>query len=220
MPTLFETEGFLGEGCFPSTMLIIGIAGKMRAGKSTLAHRLSNYFGCEIIPWAEAVRREVSRAWFGNYTPEKARAMWLDLESRDKARTRPILQAWGHGKRVVQHENYWIKKWLDIAEAKHRDMVIIDDVRYGNEVGFIMDNGGLLIRLDCDSNTLADRGADIEFLEHDSENSLADLTLHEAGPRWNRVLRLNSANLDSDELMQTTLEWLWDANYFRNEEET
>ena len=60
---------------------LIGIAGPMKTGKSTLAARLSQVFDLPVVSYAEAVRQEVSEP----SSTSNERFLWDALESADKS---------------------------------------------------------------------------------------------------------------------------------------
>ena len=148
--------------------LYIGIAGNMKSGKSSLAVQLSQEFDLPILSFAESLRMEVAQAFFHKQQRNEARFLWDRLEEQDKTLTRPLLQAWGQGRRDLQNDEYWIKRLQEYADKKGLDYAIIDDVRHANEAQHVLDNGGLIIRLHANEQTLIDRGA--KHLGHQSEN--------------------------------------------------
>lgn len=148
--------------------LIIAIAGPMRSGKSTLAAALSTRFDIPVVSYAEAVRQEVSQAFFPKQQRAEARFLWDILESQDKTLTRPILQAWGQGRRDLVSSDYWVNRLMHYIEKRGYPHVIIDDLRYPNEAESVVRNGGFIIRLSADNETLRERGA--KHTEHPSED--------------------------------------------------
>ena len=148
--------------------LYIGIAGNMKSGKSSLAIQLSQAFNLPILSFAESLRMEVAQAFFHKQMKNEARFLWDRLEEQDKTLTRPILQAWGQGRRDLQSVEYWINRLQEYADRKGIKCAIIDDVRHDNEAQHVLDNGGIIIRLHANEQVLVDRGA--KHLEHQSEN--------------------------------------------------
>jgi dephospho-CoA kinase len=149
---------------------IIGIAGNMRSGKSALAQRLSIEYDIPIVSYAEALRQEVAQAFFPKQGRQEARHLWNLLEEEDKTLTRPMLQAWGEGRRQLVRQTYWIDRLNKYVARKGYDIVIVDDVRHENEAQDIIDQGGYIIKLSADSKILMQRGATQESLLHASEN--------------------------------------------------
>lgn len=147
---------------------LIGIAGPMKTGKSTLAARLSQVFDLPVVSYAEAVRQEVSQAFFHKQQRAEARFLWDALESADKSLTRPILQAWGQGKRDLIGPDYWVNRLQEYVEKRGYEAAIVDDVRYANEAEHIFTNDGIMFRLYADEKTLNERGAIVR--QHPSED--------------------------------------------------
>tara|TARA_A100001201_G_scaffold23240_2_gene26423 strand:+ start:18094 stop:18654 length:561 start_codon:yes stop_codon:yes gene_type:complete len=140
----------------------------MKSGKSALASQLSQAFDLPILSFAESLRVEVSQAFFHKQQKNEARFLWDMLEEQDKTLTRPILQAWGQGRRDLRNEDYWVNRLQEYADKKGIEYAIIDDVRHENEARHILDKGGLIIRLHANENVLISRGA--KHLEHNSES--------------------------------------------------
>ena len=142
----------------------------MRTGKSALAQRLSIEYDIPIVSYAEALRQEVAQAFFPKQGRQEARHLWNLLEEEDKTLTRPMLQAWGEGRRQLDKKSYWIDRLNKYIARKGYDIVIVDDVRHQNEAQNILDQGGYIIRLSASSRVLRQRGATEESLLHASEN--------------------------------------------------
>jgi deoxyadenosine/deoxycytidine kinase len=148
--------------------VLIGIAGQMKSGKSSLASLLAQEFDLPVVSYAESLRMEVSQAFFHKQQKSEARFLWDMLEERDKTMTRPMLQAWGEARRNLNYEDYWVKRLRHYVESKGITMAIVDDVRHINEAEDILNNGGVIIRLSAKRSTLEARGA--KGLEHSSED--------------------------------------------------
>lgn len=89
---------------------------------------------------------------------------------------RRILQWWGTEYRRAQDPDYWTKAWQDALTeaADNPPHILVDDVRFDNEVEVIRKNGGILIRVERPGFDGAN--------DHSSENSLDDFTA------WSMVL--------------------------------
>lgn len=148
--------------------LYIGICGNMKSGKSVLATQLSQCFDIPILSFAESLRVEVSQAFFHKQRKSEARYLWDMLEMQDKSLTRPILQAWGQGRRDLRDIDYWVDRLQAYADSKQIEYAIIDDVRHENEAKHILENDGMIIRLHANERVLIERGA--SNLQHNSES--------------------------------------------------
>jgi len=96
---------------------------------------------------------------------------------------RRILQWWGTEYRRAQDPDYWTKAWeAALAELPDRNAhILVDDVRFRNEVDAVQRNGGVLIRVERPGFNGAN--------DHSSENSLDDFN------GWNIILR-NDGSLE------------------------
>lgn len=73
-----------------------------------------------------------------------------DRPGKSAVTVRRILQWWGTEYRRAQDPDYWTKAWdrkvaeLDLA----RTLVLVDDVRFGNELDMIRAHGGLVVKVE------------------------------------------------------------------------
>jgi len=114
---------------------IIGISGRIGSGKSTLAsaleRRIDNIGLCtvQIIPFAQEVKR-IANEVFG----------W---EGEKNARGRKLLVNVGMTGREYQRD-FWIQRWWEIVGVnigkapQDKDVIIVDDVRFLNEIEFLI----------------------------------------------------------------------------------
>ena len=150
--------------------VVIGIAGSMRSGKTTLANMIAQTYNIPVVSFAESLRYEVAQAYFPKQGKSEARFMWSLLEEKDKSLTRPLLQAWGQAKRELRHPDYWCERMFEYMEKKGIEIAVCDDVRHVNEAEWIIANGGFIIRLISHPADLRERGADETAMLHASEN--------------------------------------------------
>ena len=89
--------------------MIIGILGQMRTGKSTLARRIMDEYGAEMIySFAEPLRKECAVLLFPETSHEIARMRLAEVERVTKPLVRPLLQAVGESKRRIVDRDYWV----------------------------------------------------------------------------------------------------------------
>ena len=107
----------------------IGICGKMCSGKSTLANQIIDHYSHSNIT--------VIKDSFASKIYELAYDIFK-METKD----RQLLQQIGTKFREIDD-----KVWINYIINKHIDNVIIDDVRYQNEIKALRENGYFLIKL-------------------------------------------------------------------------
>jgi hypothetical protein len=163
-------ESRQGGGLAMKAPVVIGIAGSMRSGKTTLANMIAQTYDLPVVSFAESLRYEVAQAYFPKQGKAEARFMWSLLEEKDKTLTRPLLQAWGQAKRDLRDPDYWCERMFEYMEKKGIEVAVCDDVRHVNEAEWILANGGFIIRLVADDDTLLERGASETAMLHASEN--------------------------------------------------
>lgn len=142
---------------------IIGLSGKKRSGKDSVAKYLTEIFTphkCVSIAFADSLKEEVA----------KACGVTVDFLEINKDIFRPILQWWGtEFRRELTSRTYWIEKVLrklaDIQDY-HNTTAIIPDLRYKNEMECLEELGAILIRIERPNYT------DTKHSQHASETEL------------------------------------------------
>ena len=144
-------------------MIIIGITGKARSGKTSVANFLKQHIKrqCKIIAFADSLKDEVARAC-GVTTQH------IELH---KDVFRPMLQWWGTDyKRNNVSKDYWIQKVGEkILCETDNTCIIIPDVRFKNELEWVdqFDTGYTV-------KVVRSHGPTIPQSQHISETELAD----------------------------------------------
>lgn len=137
--------------------LIIGFCGYSRSGKDTATRLLLDSINIPLIKEQFAFA-DALRAMAGSlnvYFPEVG-MRYNDVVAEygyEVAKTkfpcvREHLVAIGHGGRNVIKPSIWIDAVADKIERSMAQMAIISDVRYLNEVNFILNNNGIVIYLE------------------------------------------------------------------------
>ena len=124
------------------TKLIIGLAGKMRSGKTSAAKFLCHGF--------EQAGYDPIRLGFSDYLKNKLSLVTGPLNDDDKCRARPALRGLADFFKYRHGERFFVEQWLKIANEfgeRGVNVFIIDDVRYPYEAQFIWDHGGDVVRL-------------------------------------------------------------------------
>ena len=152
---------------------IVGLSGVARSGKTTVSTYLHELYGYENIKFAKGLK-------------DMLRAMGLSEEQIEGSqkeipcdmlcgKTPRQLQQWigtEFGRNLVG-ENLWCNIWKNNVERyltvdRYALRVVVDDVRFPNEVDAVKDMGGLVIRIERPGIT--------KINNHPSETSLDDMT--------------------------------------------
>ena len=152
-------------------MIVIGLSGKARTGKSLLTREL--YSAAESLGWIALVRP------FAGPLKAEAKAMGFGKEE-DPEGYRLYCQTHGAGKRK-ENPDHWVNKWFDeLKELKQREadmkrplLVLVDDVRYANEVEILRKNGGTVAYVKHGDRPIDDPNG--EWRQHESEQIANEL---------------------------------------------
>lgn len=157
-PSVREASPFVYQG--------IGISGKMGVGKTTLANYIEEGMGFERRALADALKTQVVDALVDNGIDCKRN----ELLGKYKSQIRGILQQWGVAFRYFNGEDYWV----DCLFADNKAHLVVDDVRFPNELAALRQRGYLMVRLEADFNTRTERllGLNFQQLDHESETAL------------------------------------------------
>lgn len=136
--------------------MLLGISGFGGSGKDTTADYLASRYGFVRVSFAEKLREfcyeinpkvmtPTGTRRLRQYVDEVGyvRAKWDSLEFRE------LMQAVGHGARVIFGDEFWIKQALT-EDVLRNENVVITDVRYQNEAETISNLGGYIIRVQRD----------------------------------------------------------------------
>lgn len=128
---------------------LIGICGKARSGKDTIANHL----------WAE---HAFTRIAFADPLKRGAQEMFglSDAQLLDDSLKEVMIAHWGLSPRQIFQQlgteairntfgpDHWIKRWLlSYNFLKHTDDVVVPDVRFDNEAAAIREQGGVIIQV-------------------------------------------------------------------------
>ncbi|RLK22653.1 hypothetical protein DER29_0491 [Micromonospora sp. M71_S20] len=158
----------------PKRPPLVGVMGRARAGKDTVAGRLVERYGFRRYGFADALKEA---ALIANpiVTPVDTVGGSLRLSdvvsavgwesAKEHREVRRTLQQFGVGIRHLQPD-FWVRVVMD--EVAHRPgPVVIPDVRFPNEAAEIRQEGGILIRVT--------RPGQDESDQHVSETALSDV---------------------------------------------
>lgn len=127
---------------------IIGFAGAAGVGKTTTANALVGLFDAFY---------GLSHHIMSFASPVKTIAMMLGWDGKKDARGRKLLQSLGTDTARAYDPDVWVKRWERDAKemADIVDIILVDDVRFPNEVQAIQRLGGTVIRLLSETRGLA-----------------------------------------------------------------
>ena len=136
-------------------MILIGISGKKRTGKNTVANLIKTLTNqtVEEFSFAQDLKLELA---------QMLKVKVSDIET-SKELYRPMLQALGVYRREFNKENYWVEKCFLRVYRSNADVCIITDIRFPNELFATKASGGITLRV-CRETGLVDT--------HESETAL------------------------------------------------
>lgn len=158
----------------------------------------SNEGSFKVISFADELRKEVSlllsharevnspskyaqHEIFAQVDKRIAKKLYNFILSDQRNIRRTVMQVWGTDVRRANNENYWVEKAMDKALLLNSQgiNVGIDDVRFENEAAAILENDGILIRLDISPveqhrrlEEIRNKQIDKSTLRHSSEMAL------------------------------------------------
>lgn len=135
---------------------LIGIAGKARAGKDTIAGYVCENLGYEHY-WFSKPLKESARHMFGLNDAQLYGAHKETVDLRWGKSPREILQTLGtEVAREMFHQNLWIIRAEQTLIECQRKGLVISDIRYENEADWIRQMGGVIVHVRRE-NTIAVR---------------------------------------------------------------
>ena len=143
---------------------VIGITGKRRSGKTTLAELLATAHGWKHDSFAGPLRAFVANI-LGISLAELEEVKEQPIDWLGGQTPRFLMQTVGTewGRRMI-HPDLWIKSALRRSAA--HDSVVLSDVRFPNEAQLIHDAGGVILRVH--------RAGELGVGDHASETPLPD----------------------------------------------
>ena len=140
--------------------IIIGLAGRKRAGKSTVAARL--------IEMAKEMGLTPIRIGFADPLKAEAAKIFGPVTEENKATLRPVLQAVGAVMKELKGNDVWLNRLVESWQAYEQagyNMLVVDDVRFPYEAEHIQNSGGQVWKI---SRPSTDNSGDT----HNSETSV------------------------------------------------
>jgi hypothetical protein len=162
----------------------IGLIGYAGSGKSTVADILCREYGYVRRPFAYTLKAMAVTLGIPVEIVEgdaEAKAKPLDILGGRTARhaMQTLGTEWG---RMCMGENFWVDRWKAGA-PKDNPLVVVDDVRFHNEVKAIHDLGGIIVRIERPGIVPGSHASEqIESLEFDhrivNDGTKDDLRYH------------------------------------------
>lgn len=161
-------------------MKLIGITGKARSGKDTIAEILFEHYGFTRIAFADPVKLAAQQifglshdqTWDDNLK-EVVIPYW-DLTPRQ------MFQKVGDAAKAQFGDGVWMKRWyLGYDMLKDSDDIVVPDCRYDLEASGVRGLGGIIVRV-----VRPEEGLDGNVGLHSSESGLSlavDYTINNSG---------------------------------------
>jgi hypothetical protein len=143
---------------------VVGVTGRRRSGKSTVAWALTKNLGFIDVMFAESLKRTLSEL-FGWPMENWERDEWKDRPQRELYGKSPrqIAQSFGTewGRNMIS-ESFWVDRAWELARRKAEVTgrhIVFPDVRFDNEAQLVRDAGGVLIEVIREGQTVGDADA-------------------------------------------------------------
>jgi hypothetical protein len=131
-------------------MFILGLSGKKRAGKSTVAEHLVAKHGFREVSWAEPLKQHIGVDLMG-FTYEQLYGDQKEVVDEFwKDTPRAFLQKIGTDLFRTMDEDFWVKvgiKNIKAWKAVGVEKIVVSDCRFPNEFKAIKDLGGFTLRV-------------------------------------------------------------------------
>jgi hypothetical protein len=187
-----------------TNMMMIGLVGKARCGKSSVAKVLVRDYGYLQYAMAGPIRKAI----LAGLPFLDSRFLHEDKEEivpELGVTGRHLLQSLGHEWGRKSSEDIWIKSLeaeFELMKIDHRK-VVVDDVRYENEVDWIKSKGGTILGID--RPFLKDDSS--AWRSHPSENGIDPSKID----RW--IANISPLTIDLEYAVMATMSSLLDPEY-------
>jgi hypothetical protein len=136
--------------------LIIGLCGDKQHGKDTVAEilmALAIEHGVKGVrrAMADPLKEEIAACFAPRMGVTKEELIRQMNTTGEKERWRLIMQWWGTEYRRTEDKDYWVKQmhgWMkEYAWPESKMIVLVPDVRFMNEINYVLNNGGYMLRV-------------------------------------------------------------------------
>ena len=177
---------------------IIGLVGKTKSGKTAIADFLVDALGFKRLSFGDAVRQQIARG-FGMEASQL-----VALEKLEGVEIKNLYHAWHNGRKELSGKNYWVKKVLE--QLPYYENIVIDDIRYPDEMIAVVRAGGRIGKLECAPKTQIERGADETILKHETEIALDTYI-------YNPSFIIETDAVDFDTVREFVCYWMAEEGY-------
>lgn len=130
--------------------MVIGICGYKGSGKSTVADHLVKEHGFTRVNFKDALVAEMKKL-LPNTLKSLGEMYSLSVEELFQAKPavmRALMQEWGTELRRSEKQSYWVDQWIaSVTKLGKTAKIVVDDVRFFNELSALTEMGGVLIRI-------------------------------------------------------------------------
>lgn len=174
--------------------MIIGISGKARAGKDTLADYLAQNYGFIKVAFADEIKVKCCIDFKLSYEQLYGSLKETKDHRYDKT-PREILQAMGQFYRSI-NVNFWVDKCINKVSLDKN--YVITDVRRDNEYYAIKNINGKIIRINRDNILRGYISNSEDISETDLVNHDFDLNIENNGTLINLYNKLDNWGMNND----------------------
>jgi hypothetical protein len=151
-------------------MILLGLSGKRRTGKTTVANELAAHYAWNHYSLASTLKREVRELYGLTWDHTDGALKETPSEALGGKTPRQIMCEYGAMKRQLDPA-YWINRLADDILLRHQaqfQWAVISDVRFRNEADWIKKHGGYIVRLNRSEEFTGANIDDISETELDS----------------------------------------------------